>query len=129
MVRVIFFPHAVEGKQNIVGIKITARSEALSGMELDALAQLKGVLQAISRCCPRFCQGTTLVEPASNCTKRFKMVCEEASNVVPAEYNEGLKPSGLPSEQNTKVLACAAPVTAMPSPRLSASSVFFIILS
>src|SRR5690606_18741591 len=60
--------------------------------------------------------GTILVVPRSNSTSRLYTARDDASKVVPAVYSEGLKPSGLPSEQNTSVLAArAAGETSSPS--------------
>src|SRR5204863_4346635 len=53
--------------------------------------------------------GTMLVVPISNSTRRLNIGTDTASNVVPVVKNCGWKPSGLPSEQNTRVpLDCAA---------------------
>src|SRR5690606_31396129 len=52
--------------------------------------------------------GTMLVVPRSNSTSRLYTARDDASNVVPAVYSDGLTPSGLPSEQNTRVLAARA---------------------
>src|SRR5437868_15048111 len=46
-----------------------------------------------------------LVVPSSNSTRRLYMGTEPASAVVPVVKYCGLKPSGLPSEQYTRVLA------------------------
>src|SRR5450631_823267 len=53
--------------------------------------------------------GTMLVVPNSNCTSRLNMGTDAASKVVPVVKNCGWKPSGLPSEQNTRVPFAAAP--------------------
>src|SRR5450830_480478 len=52
--------------------------------------------------------GTRLVVPSSNCTRRLYIGTDEASKVVPVVNNCGLNPSGLPSEQNTRVFAAMA---------------------
>ena len=50
--------------------------------------------------------------PISNSTSRLYIGTDDASSVVPVVKNCGLKPSGLPSEQYTSVLAAkAAPAT------------------
>src|SRR5450755_1113215 len=52
--------------------------------------------------------GTMLVLPSSNCTIRLNMGTDAASKVVPVVKNCGWNPSGLPSEQNTRVPFAAA---------------------
>src|SRR5690606_10292023 len=41
----------------------------------------------------------------SNCARRLNRVSEVASKSVPVVYWPGSKPAGLPSEQNTRLLA------------------------
>ena len=66
-----------------------------------------------------------LVVPVVNSTSLLNTWREEASKVVPAVYSEGLKPSGLPSEQKTRVFASAADTLAA---RMRPSAVMLIVL-
>ena len=49
------------------------------------------------------------VVPSSNSTSRLNIGTDAASKVVPVVKNCGWKPSGLPSEQNTRLPFAAAP--------------------
>src|SRR6266481_2918654 len=53
--------------------------------------------------------GMMLVVPSSNSTNRLNIGTDTASKVVPVVKNCGWKPSGLPSEQNTRVPFATAP--------------------
>src|SRR5256885_1975786 len=65
--------------------------------------------------------GTMLVVPSSNSTSRLNIGTDTASKVVPVVKYCGLKPSGLPSEQYTSVLAAKlAPAHASSAPATSA---------
>ncbi|MNN52189.1 hypothetical protein D3C81_1668720 [compost metagenome] len=52
--------------------------------------------------------GMTAVPPRSNWLRRLKTVSAEASKSVPVVYWPGSKPAGLPSEQNTRLVAARA---------------------
>ncbi len=56
VVRVIPIKLAHETENDVVGIEITARSEVLSGLELDAFSQMKGVFRTVIADFPAFRQ-------------------------------------------------------------------------
>src|SRR5471032_3264091 len=65
--------------------------------------------------------GTTAVPPRSNWLRRLNTVSAEASKSVPVVYWPGSKPAGLPSEQNTRLVAAWAKGAAAIRPALTKS--------
>ena len=47
--RMVGLPLALEAEHHVVGVEVARRGEALGGLELDALAQVEGVLQPVVR--------------------------------------------------------------------------------
>ena len=125
VVGMVLLPHALEAEDHVVGVEVARRREALGGLELDARAQMEGVLEPVVRDVPAL--GEHRAEVGGAVLELDQPVVDRAraaSNVVPAVYSCGLKPSGLPSEQYTRVFwACASGASraASASPTLPAT--------